>query len=282
MNRWLRDFVPLLILIGTTSIVRAACEVEAENVVRVARAVCIEVRGSGCDDQSKNREAAENQRKMGLESSSGESATQLREYISRVEANISSLNENSRYDKNTIAGNKLTLCTYSYRLSKLSASGGSVSSNTGNVNNATNSNANSQSPQNQAAQAQQRATQNQARADQARQGKRRRHEPENVATECIDPNFTGLYGGMKNSCGYKVWYTYCAYKPKPSSWLTGMDCEKQSFGTDLVGANRESAAHTKGAEMLYWFACKDPAWPLDSEYVPGQGVRSRCYTVGGN
>jgi hypothetical protein len=152
-------------------------------------------------------------------------------------------------------------------------------------------NTNNQSPQQpdqanqaqqQSQQAQQQARQNQARADQARQGKRRRHEPENEASHCIQPDFGGLYGGMKNTCSFKVWYTYCGYRPKESSWLTGMNCEKQSFGSDSVSPGRTSASHTKGVEMLYWIACKEPAWTVDTEFVPGQGLRGRCHTVGGN
>lgn len=139
-----------------------------------------------------------------------------------------------------------------------------------------------QSPQQQAALAQQLAQQNQTRADQSRQGKRRRHEPENEASQCIQPDFGGLYGGMQNTCNFKVWYTYCGYRPKENSWLTGMNCEKQKFGSDSVGPGRTSAAHTHGVEMLYWFACKEPAWTVDTEFVPGQGIRGRCHTVGGN
>jgi hypothetical protein len=139
----------------------------------------------------------------------------------------------------------------------------------------------SSAEQNQAQAAQQQAQQNQTRADQTRQGQRRRHEPENEASHCIQPDFGGLYGGMKNTCDFKVWFTYCGYRPKESSWLTGMNCEKQSFGSDSVSPGRTNASHTKGVEMLYWFACKEPAWTVDSEFVLGQGIRSRCYTVGG-
>ena len=140
----------------------------------------------------------------------------------------------------------------------------------------------SQQAQQQAQQIQQLAAQSQARADQARQGQRRRHEPENEASHCIQPDFGGLYGGMKNTCNFKVWYTYCGYRPKENSWLTGMSCEKQSFGSDSVSPGRTSASHTKGVESIHWIACKEPAWALDAEFVPGQGIKGRCYTVGGN
>ena len=139
-----------------------------------------------------------------------------------------------------------------------------------------------ESAQQQAQQTQQLAAQNQTRADQARQGKRRRHEPENEASQCIQPDFGGLYGGMKNTCDFKVWYTYCGYRPKENSWLTGMSCEKQSFGSDSVGPGRTSASHTKGVESIHWIACKEPAWTVDTEFVPGQGIKGRCHTVGGN
>ena len=133
-----------------------------------------------------------------------------------------------------------------------------------------------------AQESQQQAQQNQQRADQDRKGKRRRHEPENEASHCIQPDFGGLYGGMKNTCNFKVWYTYCGYRPTENSWLRGMNCEKQSFGSDSVSPGRTSAAHTKGVQMLYWFACKEPAWTVDTEFVAGSGIRGRCHTVGGN
>ncbi|MEQ1531520.1 MAG: hypothetical protein ABL925_19570, partial [Methylococcales bacterium] len=124
------------------------------------------------------------------------------------------------------------------------------------------------------------AQENQAKANKARQGKRRRHEPENEAHNCIKPDFGGLYGGMENTCNFKVWYTYCGYRPTENSWLTGMSCEKQSFGSDIVGPGKQSASHTHGVEKLYWFACKDPAWPVDVEFVDGD-IKGRCHTVGG-
>jgi hypothetical protein len=139
----------------------------------------------------------------------------------------------------------------------------------------------SQQAQQQAQQAQDAARVAQTRADQARQGKRRQHEPENEASQCIQPDFGGLYGGMKNTCNFKVWYTYCGFRPKENSWLTGMSCEKQSFGSDSVSPGRTSASHTKGVEAIHWIACKEPAWALDAEFVPGQGIKGRCYTVGG-
>lgn len=128
----------------------------------------------------------------------------------------------------------------------------------------------------------QSAQETQQKADQARKGKRRQHEPENEASRCIQPDFGGLYGGMKNVCNFKVSYTFCGYRPSDKSWLTGMNCEKQSFGSDTVSPGNTQASHTHGVQHLYWFACREPALPIDQEFVAGSGVRGRCYTVGGN
>lgn len=136
-----------------------------------------------------------------------------------------------------------------------------------------------QQDEQQAQQATQLAQEHQTKANQKRQGKRRRHEPENEAHNCIKPDFGGLYGGMENTCNFKVWYTYCGYRPTENSWLRGMSCEKQSFGSDIVGPGKQSASHTHGVEKLYWFACKDPAWPVDVEF--DGDIKGRCHTVGG-
>lgn len=137
-----------------------------------------------------------------------------------------------------------------------------------------------QQDEQQAQQATQVAQDHQTKANQKRQGKRRRHEPENEAHNCIKPDFGGLYGGMENTCNFKISYTYCGYRPTEKSWLTGMSCEKQSFGAGFVSPGRQDAAHTHGVEKLHWFACKDPAWPVDVEFVDGD-IKGRCYTVGG-
>jgi hypothetical protein len=99
-----------------------------------------------------------------------------------------------------------------------------------------------------------REAQQRGDADAQRRG-RRMHDPAAEAHECI--------------------------RPKSDSWLTSMDCEKQQFGSWEVGPNRQSAAHTKGAESIHWFACKNPAWALDKSFDGGQ-IQGRCRVVGGN
>jgi hypothetical protein len=141
-----------------------------------------------------------------------------------------------------------------------------------------------QEPQPQAivTQSQNRARESQQRGDADAQRRGRRvHDPAAEAHDCIRPIFTGLFGSFENSCNYPVYYSYCAYRPKSDSWLTTLDCEKQQFGSWEVGPNRQSAAHTKGAESIHWFACKNPAWAVDKSFDGGQ-IQGRCRVIGAN
>lgn len=77
-----------------------------------------------------------------------------------------------------------------------------------------------------------------------------------------------LYGGFRNSCNFKVHYTYCAYHPKKGAWVDSVNynCESSQYttprsGGQTVGANGADANHTNGAEKIFWFACKEPAHP---------------------
>lgn len=125
----------------------------------------------------------------------------------------------------------------------------------------------------------QSAQQNQARADKERQGKRKTHNEAAQAHSCIEiDKEPGLFGGFKNTCDYKVNYDFCNFKPKKDSWAAFHDCEKKhGIGADAVGPGRSSAAHNRNTEMVYWFACKDPSWPVDSVFVVGKGIEARCH-----
>ncbi|WP_396435220.1 hypothetical protein, partial [Limnohabitans sp.] len=133
--------------------------------------------------------------------------------------------------------------------------------------------------QQQSQQSQQLAQQNQARADKAREGKRRTHNDAAQAHSCIEiDKEPGLFGGFKNTCDYKVNYDFCNFKPKKDSWASSHDCEKKhGIGADAVGPGKSSAAHNRNTEMVYWFACKDPSWPVDSVFVLGKGIEARCH-----
>lgn len=122
-------------------------------------------------------------------------------------------------------------------------------------------------------------TDNQKRADQQRQGQRKTNDPAVEASNCLGlDKDAALYGGFKNTCEYKVNYVFCNYGPKKDSWADFHNCEKKNgIGAWQVGGGRASAAHTKNTAMVYWFACKDPATPVDSEFVLGKGIEARCH-----
>jgi hypothetical protein len=149
-------------------------------------------------------------------------------------------------------------------------------------NNPDQSSQQNQAAQQQSQQAQQLAQQNQASADQARQGKRKTHDPAAEAHECIsiDNAGSGNFGAFKNSCGYKVNFSTCNYKPRIRqggfNWSADFDCEKGQYGLHTPSAGVSVAAHNRNTEMVYWFACKHPAYPVDTEFTAGSGVRGRC------
>ncbi len=140
-----------------------------------------------------------------------------------------------------------------------------------------------QTAQQQSQQAQQNAQQSQARADQQRQGKRKTNDPAAQAHECvaIDQAGSGNFGAFKNTCGYKVNFTTCNYKPRTIqggfNWSADFNCEKQQFGLHTPDSGRSVAAHNRNTEMVYWFACKAPATPVDAEFVVGKGIEARCH-----
>lgn len=138
--------------------------------------------------------------------------------------------------------------------------------------------------QSQTQESQQRARDAQVRADAAAQrAGKRSHDPAAEASNCLElDKSTGLFGGFKNTCEYKVAYVFCDFRPKKDSWAEFHNCEiKHGIGADSVGPGRTSAAHTKNTEMVYWFACRDPAWPVDAAFVLGKGIEARCRNMGG-
>ena len=157
-------------------------------------------------------------------------------------------------------------------------------SNSVSQNNSNQSQSQSQSssqPQQQSQQSQQRAQEAQQRVEQDRKGKRRRHEPESEAHQCIainnnDPGF----GSFVNKCNFAVEYNFCNFNPKKDSWAEAHNCVGRSGNAGAIRANGVDGAHVKNTQTVYFFACKSPAWPVDTEYVAGQGIRGRCHTMG--
>jgi hypothetical protein len=127
------------------------------------------------------------------------------------------------------------------------------------------------------------AQQNQARADQQRQDKRKTNDPAAQAHECVDIDKVGSgnFGAFKNTCNFKVNFSTCNYKPRTIqggfNWSADFDCEKNQFGLHTPDGGRSVAAHNRNTEMVYWFACKAPATPVDAVFVVGKGIEARCH-----
>lgn len=129
------------------------------------------------------------------------------------------------------------------------------------------------------------ARQNQSHGDeQAKKDKRKRHDATYEAHQCLTPtDFDNprSYGGMQNNCSFKVSFNFCVYRPKPSSWATAFDCEKQSFGGATAAAGGKGFGHMKGGESVHVFACREPALVLDTRFIAGAGrVEGRCRKIG--
>lgn len=113
-------------------------------------------------------------------------------------------------------------------------------------------------------------------------GQRKTNDPAGEAHQCIenDQSGSGNFGAFKNTCGYKVNFSTCNYRPRTTqggfNWAADFDCEKQKFGLHTPGAGASVAAHNRNTELVYWFACKAPASPTEVEFVAGSGVRGRC------
>lgn len=84
-------------------------------------------------------------------------------------------------------------------------------------------------------------------------------------------------GVLTNSCSYDIEITFCYDDPNPSSFATGLDCRKQSFGAATVKARSWAGITSSGKGRLNIAACKAPAFPVDPHW-DGATVRARaCY-----
>jgi hypothetical protein len=189
--------------------------------------------------------------------------------------------------QSNIDDNKYHICMANMRIARIqSANNIDSAAEQGNTtihSNSKNQNDNNQADQQQAYQAQQAAQQSQARTDQQRQGKRKTNDPAAQAHNCIeiDKAGSGNFGAFKNTCNFKVNFTTCNYKPRVIqggfNWSADFNCEKQQYGLHTPGPGQSVAAHNRTTEMVYWFACKAPAGPVDAEFVVGKGIEARCH-----
>lgn len=124
---------------------------------------------------------------------------------------------------------------------------------------------------------QQLAQENQSKADAARQGKRKRHDPAAEAHNCIKINTVGSTGSLVNICNFKISYVDCRYRNSSDELKNWLTCEKQKFGFGFIDAHKEDLTFTRKAQKLYWFACKEPARPVDYSFIEGSGINGRCH-----
>lgn len=98
-----------------------------------------------------------------------------------------------------------------------------------------------------------------------------------LTSQCVQITDEGNYGRIRNNCSYKIEVKACGYKAKKgTTYDSGMNCEKQSFGAYSIGGNQAATAHTKNVEQLYWYACKSPASVVGAKFVAGEGIRASC------
>jgi hypothetical protein len=95
-------------------------------------------------------------------------------------------------------------------------------------------------------------------------------------------NATGKQVKIRLTCRARRSLTLLGLLAASGAWAQPQSCASQAAAANATSPGRTSASHTKGVESIHWIACKEPAWSLDAEFVPGQGIRGRCYTVGGN
>lgn len=87
----------------------------------------------------------------------------------------------------------------------------------------------------------------------------RRHNPTLDAADCLSVDHRpSLYGGLYNGCPYPVEVLFCNERPAKDSWADSFNCNRQSLGLVIIGADERAALHTHRAEATRWAAC---AWP---------------------
>jgi hypothetical protein len=133
------------------------------------------------------------------------------------------------------------------------------------------------------------AEQRQAALDEQRRGRPKRHYADREAHQCLRlVKENTNYGGFTNACNFPVRFSYCAYRPKKGAWTEAFNCESESFGGHaLIKPGDRSSHHTRGAEKIYWFACRadsssDEIFEVgDAAFDPqAPGIRARCVKWG--
>ena len=280
MNKWLLHLGFFGLITGFHNLTHAACEAEEENYITEALKVYKNQTREQARAIFRTNEPENEKYRRSLNAE--QYAKQEAEYLSIIKENSASASASSTM----VASVVFKLCMLRNTKAKLGSQGqsslqGSNQSQQPNQQNQP-TQQQSQQAQQQAQQAQEAARVAQTRADQARQGQRKTHDPAAEAHECIaiDNAGSGNFGAFKNTCGYKVNFTTCNFRPRVRqggfNWSADFDCEQQKFGLHTPDGGRAVASHNRNTEMVHWFACKAPAFPVDTEFVAGNGVRGRC------
>ncbi|MEW6464712.1 MAG: hypothetical protein AB1434_02305 [Pseudomonadota bacterium] len=184
-----------------------------------------------------------------------------------------------------VAKEKVNLCMYEQRLAALRGKSSASATQSQQSLESRQTPQSSNTPEQQMARQavlQAREAQVKGDADAKKQG-RRRHDPAMEAHECINLN---AGPNPVNSCNYKVNVIACVTEPRQTQNMMNNNemfvCGGKSGG---LWNPRPGGAiygiYPRTAGMVHWFACKDPAEPMEVTFDGAQLV-GRCRNAGGN
>jgi hypothetical protein len=93
---------------------------------------------------------------------------------------------------------------------------------------------------------------------------------------CLSMARSGGGTVVTNSCSFTVEFTFCWKSPNQSSWGTGLDCDRQSFGAASVGPNGQAGITHSSSGTLFMAACKAPRFPYNARFSGYSIVLERC------
>lgn len=96
---------------------------------------------------------------------------------------------------------------------------------------------------------------------------RRPDNPAALVNQCISIKPGG--GGLKNNCGFTIYYTYCTLN---SIHNMVNKCEQNRLGGSGMGPYKDDGYSSLAGDAINWFACKAPSLPKQTNYDPQQGV----------
>ncbi len=184
-----------------------------------------------------------------------------------------------------VAKERVNLCMYEQRLAAMRGTPAAKATQSQQSRQAGQSPQSSDTPEQQMTQqaaAQARETQAKGDADAKKQG-RRRHDPAMEAHECININ---AGPNPINSCNYKVNVIACVTEPRQTQNMMNNNemfvCGGKSGGLwNPRPGGVIYGIYPRTAGLVHWFACKDPAEPMEVTF-DGTQLVGRCRNVGGS